>query len=45
MRYTKPEITILGDASCVIQNGTKVFQGVLDFDMHFDLQPAYDLDE
>lgn len=46
MTYTKPEINTLGNASTVIQNGTKQepFQPD-DLGSVGVIQPAYDLDE
>jgi len=48
MKYTKPEVNVLGNAASVIQNGTKnpLIPGTFDpQDGQFDVQPAYDLDE
>jgi hypothetical protein len=46
MPYTKPEINALGDASRVIKGNLKCGAGIFDpEDFHFNLCPAYDLDE
>jgi hypothetical protein len=45
MNYTKPEVAILGEASCVIQ-GLKNPRGTLDgIPPYFHVMAAYDLDE
>jgi len=43
MNYTKPEVAILGDAACVIQNLSKKNSGSDAISQV--TQPAYDLDE
>ncbi len=43
MTYSKPEVTILGEASRVIQ-GNKSLSGI-DSVQPFNTQPAYELDE
>jgi hypothetical protein len=44
MTYTKPEVSLLGDAAGVIQFLGKGIPTSLDPDMHSN-DPAYDLDE
>lgn len=48
MKYTYPEITVLGDAPKIIQAIGKVQISYIDFVVTIDwrlFQPAYDLDE
>jgi hypothetical protein len=45
MKYSKPEVLVVGDATCVIEKtGTKVNGSISDPPLAA-LNPAYDLDE
>jgi len=49
MKYAKPEIRLLGDATGVIQGVVKVFNGTIDFrrppPRPMNYIPSYELDE
>jgi len=46
MNYTKPEVVVIGEAACVIDNRiSKMPRGILETPTCRNLAPAYDIDE
>ncbi len=46
MKYTNPEVVVLGEAARIIENRiSKAPQGILETPIRQNLTPAYDLDK